>query len=420
MSCDIRDFLDKVRDSYSSLGGPTAEVSKMLSEARGRLVECLVGDRVREAFEWIGYLMEVLDLMKKRFCVKGYTLPKEFNSFISSPIDHLKKKLFIYLDDYVRNRIEFDELLKKASSALSTSLKTNMRSCYQLWGFTTILYHLGEEGYGIAYPEHRFLSFDRSGKQRLGVIPPNVVLLSLEKGFLSFFYEAPRPLSWEDTSDLQRVWSLYTALRPDLMVYSGRVLNIVDLGSTPPIKRPNVIIEFKELEDWYIRVRDLKGYLKKPLTAEEWMHRWWQRLREELEKIAFAKKDTGSGKPKEPSLRVREYQLILLYKITYEPNEMILVSRAKVPPDVRRILEAEGVEVYDDIGFNLNKMKEIAESLDRYASYGSEERITIDIPRGVAKLVAHLSKLLGVDYVKALEIALRKAIDSVEASRRSP
>lgn len=57
------------------------------------------------------------------------------------------------------------------------------------------------------------------------------------------------------------------------MIYSGKVLDAVDPGLSPPIKRPNIVVEFKELEDWYVRVRDLRGYFRRPLTAEEWRFR---------------------------------------------------------------------------------------------------------------------------------------------------
>lgn len=117
-----------------------------------------------------------------------------------SPVDHLKKKLFNYVNDYLGGRLGYEDLLKKSLSALTTSLRTNAkRNYYQLWGFAAILLHLADMGYYLVYPEHRFINFDRSGKQRLGVISPNTVLLNFERGFLSFFYEAPRPLSWEDT-----------------------------------------------------------------------------------------------------------------------------------------------------------------------------------------------------------------------------
>lgn len=46
----------------------------------------------------------------------------------------------------------------------------------------------------------------------------------------------------KDSSDLRESWKLYTALRPDIMVYGGKILDIVNIDSNPPIKKPDVII----------------------------------------------------------------------------------------------------------------------------------------------------------------------------------
>ena len=59
--------------------------------------------------------------------------------------------------------------------------------------------------------------------------------------------------------DLSRIWKFYTALRPDMMVYGGEVMDIVEIDSDPPVRRPDLIIEVKELYDWYKRVREVRG-----------------------------------------------------------------------------------------------------------------------------------------------------------------
>lgn len=421
MSCDAAfELFNEVRDRLAASGGHLGvEDIRLLDEAKRRLVLCLVGDGVDRAVEWLEQVRKVLRCVESRFGVRGFTLPKELTSFMASPIEHLKKKLFNYVDDYLNARLGYESLFRKSLSALTTSLRTNARSCYQLWGFASILLHLGDMSYHLVYPEHKFINFDRSGKQRLGVIPPNTVLMNLERGFLSFFYEAPRPLSWEDTSDLQRVWSLYTALRPDLMIYGGKVLDVVELESTPPIKRPNVVVEFKEVEDWYARVRDLRGYFRRPLTAEEWRYRWWQRLREELIKIADLQQIVDAVEEKiergrAPSLRVREYQLLTLYRATYRPDRMILISRTKTPREVRVHLESSGIEVYDDMGFSIERLKQIAEEVSSFASYGEEDIITIEIPKTLAQLLSRASKTLNLDYIEMLNTAVRLLLNNLD------
>jgi hypothetical protein len=426
VECNLESAFEILREKFIASGGNLdTDYVRSLEDAKRRLVLCLASSEIEKVLDWVVKLREHVDKLRLVLNLKGYTYPREFASFVTNPVEHLKKKLFNYVDDYMHGRYDYQTFVKKALSAITTSLRTNARSCYQLWGLAVILMHLGESGYEVAYPEHRFINFDRSGKQKLGVIPPNIVLVNYEKGFLSFYQEAPRPLSWEDTSDLQKVWSLYTALRPDLMIYGGKVLNIVDLDATPPIKKPNVIVEFKELEDWYLRVRDLKGYFKKPLTAEEWRYRWWSRLREELIKIADLKVEASefstarSTSTREPSMRIREYQLVLMYKAMYKPDEMILVSRSKVPMDVERYLESNGVLVFDDVGFNPEKLRDVVHELEKYVSYGDEETVTIEVPRHVAHLVSTASKALGLGYIETLEHALRLLLSSIEKSRVS-
>ena len=212
------------------------------------------------------------------------------------------------------------------------------------------------------------------------------------------------------------------------MVYSGRVMDIVDLGSSPPIKRPNIIIEFKELEDWYQRVRDLKGYFSKPMTAEEWRSRWWYRLREELIKIAdlqhVVEAIDGGGaryaKGREQSMRVREYQLVLMYKAVYKPDKMFLISRAKVPREIREYLESNGVEVHDGVGFSVESLRDLAEGIGAYASYGDEDGVSIEIPKSLAEMVGKAARALGTSYVEVLEHALEILLRSIEQDRDRP
>ncbi|MCI4436808.1 MAG: hypothetical protein JHC33_08390, partial [Ignisphaera sp.] len=284
-----------------------------------------------------------------------------------------------------------------AFRAVTTSLRTNLRSCYQLWSIAAIVRLLGDKGYSIAYPENRYLNFDRSGKQKLGTIPPNIIMLNIGRGYISFFHEAPRPLSWEDTADLQRVWSLYVALRPDLMVYSGRVLDIVDLSSNPPIKRPDVIIEFKELDEWWKRVRDLKGYFRKPLSAEEWRSKWIDGLFEGLaEAMGVRRAEVEKRVEEGASLRLKEYQLLLLYKATYKPRKMFLVSRRETAPEVKNSLAESGIEVIDGVEFEPRNLEQLVDELDMMASFADAESIVIEIPRHLAIKLEELRHKLGL------------------------
>ncbi|MEB3773758.1 MAG: hypothetical protein GSR86_02370, partial [Desulfurococcales archaeon] len=236
-------------------------------------------------YKWITRFLETARTAADLLGAHGWLLPKELKSFIGSPEDHLRKKLFQYTLDLGRGRLGVGEYLSKARSAITTSIRTNMRSIYQYWAFSAILVNLARLGARIIYPEHGYILIERTGRQRSGGIPPNLIL-RLPGGEVSFFLEAPRPVGWGDGRDLRRTWRLYTSLRPDMLVYGGRVMDIVDMdGEGPPIKRPDIVVEFKELEDWFNRVRYLKGPITRPLTAEEWFNRWLDGLWEGLSEV---------------------------------------------------------------------------------------------------------------------------------------
>jgi len=380
-------------------------------------IDYVIGDELPQAHQWLKIVKSSLNEVIRTLGLTGFTFPKEFRSFIEDPLKHLKKKLFNYVYDLYRGKIDLTEFIYRASAAIRTSLKTNLRTAYQVWGLMTILTHLGNDGFRVIYPEHKFLSIDRWGKQKLGIIPPNVVLHSPRYGYLSFFHEVPRPLTWEDSSDLQRVWSLYTALRPDLMVYGGAVMNIVDLSSSPPIKRPTMIIEFKELEDWYVRVRDLKGYFRKSFTAEEWRSRWITGLYDGLADIlGIQRREVEEKVEKEKSLRVREYQLVQLYYNVYKPKVMILISRKEVPSEIKRVLKDNNIEVFDAIEFNKEKLKDVTELIKSYAE-GSKSSIHLELDIETYDNLVKLKELLNLgsegEVIKYLVNEFMKSVKSL-------
>ncbi|MEM0027296.1 MAG: hypothetical protein QXT53_05200 [Ignisphaera sp.] len=399
--CDAEELLMRIResvhiDSNRIIRFDNVDSISLFDNFRSCVIESVVGNDISTIYHWISHTKKILDELTKLLNIPGYTFSKEFSSFLLDPFQHLKKKIFNYAYDLVRKGMGLEDFYSKVLQAITTSIRTNLRSCYQIWALASIMKILGGMGYTIAYPENRYLNFDRSGKQKLGVIPPNFILFNIGKGYLSFFHEAPRPLSWEDTSDLQKVWGLYTALRLDVMVYSGRVLDIVNLSNNPPIERPQVILEFKELEDWWKRARDLRGYFRKPLTAEEWKSKWIEGLFEGLGEAMSIKKTEVRRRIEEgSSLRVKEYQLILLYKSTYKPNRIVLVSRKEIPANIKKWLLDAGIDVIDSVEFNEMKLEDVAQILDGFVSFGSVNNVVIEVSRDVAKKLEDIRRLLG-------------------------
>jgi len=354
---------------------------RLLEELKDRIVGDVIGEeRLAEARAWVGVLSGELDRSARSLGGLGWLLTKELRSFMRDPRGHLRKKLFQYSFDLVRGRIGVEEFLSKAASALNTSFRTNMRSIYQSWVFASLLSIMGERGGRLIYPEHGFIPLERTGRQRSGSIPPNAIV-ELPRGELSFFLEAPRPVGWGDSRDLREAWRLYVSLRPDILVYSGRVMDIVSReGGGPPILRPDVIIECKELEDWYDRSRELRGPFARPITAEEWMSKWLEGLHKGLADVLGVDYRAEGGQRRERGLRLREYKIVALYKETFKPDSMILVSRKRVPGDVRRYLEDRGLLVLDGVEIgDRRSLEDLARELESRAKPASKRGLAEEI-----------------------------------------
>lgn len=385
------------------------------SDVSACFIDCAVGDEpITEARNWIKVFKNLLNEVSRKYGFVGVLFSREFGSFIEDPYNHLRKKLFIYTHDLLRGRLKPEDYGPKAIAALRTSLKTNLRTLYQNWVFLGIVDNLYRDGVHVLFPEHNVLSLERSGKQKLKWIPPNFVVDIPGKGSLSFFIEAPRPLAWEDTSDLRESWKLYTALRPDMMVYGGKVMDILDRNSNPPVKKPDLIIECKELIDWYVRVRDVRGPLARPLTAEEWRNLWIQGLWDGLaEVLGVSRKEAIEQVRERKSIRLDEVKVVELYKSVYNPREMILVSRYNVPDEVRNELESHDIIVYDNIGFDHRKLAVVAEHVLRYAKPVEETIIKVKDSR-LARL---LQKIVNLHYSGKLDLSrLEVLLDEVSSA----
>ncbi|BAA80538.2 hypothetical protein APE_1539.1 [Aeropyrum pernix K1] len=364
-----RDVLEAVRGSVELVEGRPVfrdGARELLESLRLRVVDGILGEALGRAVEWVHIFKDELETARRAAGLRGVLLPKELRSFIEDPRGHLAKKLFQYSIDLARGKLSPEEFLAKARSALNTSLATNLRSIYQHWVFLALVAEYGRRGASIVYPDHGFLHIERQGRQRGGSIPANAVIRLPGAREASFYLEAPRPIGWGDSRGLERAWSLYTSLRPDMIIYGGRVLDMVEWADgRPRIKRPSVVVEFKELEDWYERVRYLKGPLVKRFSAEEWYARWFEGLKTGLADILGI--EPGRREERREGVRVREHRLVLLYREVYKPDLLVLVSRTPVPGEVRRDLESEGVAVIDGVEIGSREpVGELASELEPY------------------------------------------------------
>ena len=368
-------------------------------------INCVIGDELLlEARKWIDVFKDLTVKVSKLYGFTNVLFSREFGSFIRDPRLHLRKKLFIYTHDLRRGRLKPEDYGPRAAAALRTSLRTNLRTLYQNWAFMGIIYNLYRDGVYVVYPEYKVLSLERSGKQRLRWIPPNLVLDIPGIGSLSFFIEVPRPLAWEDSSDLRESWKLYTALRPDIMVYGGRVMDIVDINSNPPIKKPDIIIECKELIDWYARIRDVRGPLAKPLTAEEWRNLWIQGLWDGLaDVLGVTRREAIEEVKKRKGIRLNEVKIVELYRSVYNPKEMILISKYGVPNGIRRQLEGHDIIVIDNVGFDIDALSEVADRIKKYARHPDEYIFKIR-DHEVAELIHRIIELLDSGRISLNEL----------------
>lgn len=353
--------LDKLKQ-VEGIDKTGIKIDEEVEKIKEEFVDFVIGNKIEEAYQWISQLYVTLEELKDKIGIKGWLFSKEMKSFVENPRKHLVKKLFLYFHDLIRGRITAEEFFTKGRQAVNSSYGSNMRSIYQIWGFSSILLELANKGFKLSYPEHGFLSFDRTGKQKSGTIPPNAVVSDIFGRSYSFFIEAPRPIAWEDGNDLERVWKLYSTLRPDMLIYKGFYIDIVDLSGNIPIKRPNYIIEFKELDDWWKRWRYLKGY--KPLSGNEWRARWIKGLYEGLAEVLNVNvKDEMPTFAEEKGNKIREYKIINLYKSIYNPDKGIVISRTKIDNKVIEELEKDNILVVDGTEFLSSKLAPIAEEL---------------------------------------------------------
>ncbi len=401
---DIVNEIEKILDAHDperTFRFRDENIKRVFEELKERfrdlLVDLVCGQELKEAYKWKELLLNICDISRKTLGIVEIVFSKELSSFLEDPRKHLKKKIFNYMYDLFRKRIKFEQFSLSAHAAILTSLRTNMRQIYQNWVFLSILCLLAERGFRIIYPEFGVLSLERHSKQKLGYIPPNVIMSDTQGRAVSFFIEAPRPITWEDTEDLSRAWKLYTALRPDMLAYSGLVYNIVKLNDDPPILRPNIIIECKELPDWYLRARYMRGPLAKPLTAEEWRSKWIDGLRQGLaEALGVELKTVDKIVKEKKSIKLTDLQVVTLYKAIYKPDKMFVISRVKVPENVKKKLEELEINIIENVGFDLRKLESLIDNIIEVSSKCvKEERVANNMENLLLRIKAAIEARLG-------------------------
>ena len=99
------------------------------------------------------------------------------------------------------------------------------------------------------------------------------------------------------------------------------------------------------------------------------------------------------------SLRVKEHRLLLLYKETFRPERFHLVSRARVPAEIRAELESNGIVVHDGVEIGDPRARE-----------------------PLAEEIAALAEPAGppTDPARILDEALAEALEAAESGAGDP
>ncbi len=225
-------------------------------------------------------------------------------------------------------KISKEELYKVAKKSIPRSLTTNTRNAYQCWVLLALLNLIDCK---LMNWQYKYLD-DLPEKSRdlpltsetwYGKIYPTFIL-DVSGKFFSVFYEKPRQIRGRDKNGKKIVIDLrkqaYYSLRPDTIIYSGKVDNIYDVNEKPfPIrKNPFIIIECKEKADWY-------------------------------------KKKKKNGK--------KEIDIVKEYKEIYSPKNYFVVSLEETPEDICKELETLDIICINNVGFDKNKLIKIASQL---------------------------------------------------------
>lgn len=374
------EFLDKydVNRSFIFKGRLQKRFENLENRVMRSLIYEAVGNLIPVANRWVAKFKEALSEMTRVSGVKAVLMTRELRSFISNPENHLKKKIMFYLHDTLRNVLSIEEFKEKAFAAVKTSIRTNMRTIYQDWVLINLVTIVVQNGGEIVYPENMIFSLERSGAQKVGWIPPNIILRLSMYGYVSIFIEAPRPIGWGDSKELKRIWKLYTILRPDILIYGGKVLNILNLSSDPPVRKPDMIIEVKELADWYDRVREVRGPFAEPLTIERWRSMWIEGLWDGLAGVLGVERKSGKDeKEKKRVRRLKDVDIVKLYKAIYNPKMMLVITRRRTPSKIKNDLEENDIIVIDNIGFDKRKLLNAIEWINKVASKTDEVMIKL-------------------------------------------
>lgn len=243
---------------------------------------------------------------------------RNFSSFLEDPLKHMIKVFISKSHTLINGNVDINKFKFIINLTIKKCIDTNLKCLFQNFVALSIPYLLHDHDIKFLYPKNKWIMLSRKGIQSNDSLPPNYVL-EVDNNRFSFFIEAPRPIDWSRRVRKGSKIPLNAAPRPDIMVYRGFVKNILVSSSPTIIKRPNLVIECKEVDGWWKKTRFSKGIMN--LTNGE------------LEDVDAV-------------------DVIDVYLSLYKPKKIFIVSKVDVPRGVKYKLSLRGVETIDDTDLN--------------------------------------------------------------------
>ena len=93
------------------------------------------------------------------------------------------------------------------------------------------------------------------------------------------------------------------------------------------------------------------------------------------------------------TIKLTDQQIVMLYKSVYKPDNMLVISRARVPSYVKSKLEDHGITIIDDVRFEHNRLKEAINYLYKIAT---SKTSGFEIDKEFEKFLNELQQILSL------------------------
>ena len=298
------------------------DFERLKTDLERSFLECEFSREIHQVREEISQYRRICRRVEEVYGIEGIFHSKMFARFLKDYLKHIGSKLPVL--DLARKRVTLESFEKTGLQGVKRSIQTNLRTLYQNFALLSILVNFSPREPEIIFPHHDYIDLRRRarGEKKL---KPNFIIDANGKKY-SFFVEGLLGFSGGP--------------RPDIMVYTRYIEDIRRPNEVGRIVPPDIIVECKEVQEWYKRERSSR--------IDSWWAEFYQR---------------AGGTVRKNKVSVNELQIIKVYKEIYQPKEMFLVSKVDVPLQIKESLEEDGIKVIKNTSFIENRLNEINECL---------------------------------------------------------